>query len=214
MLARYRLTVSDVVRALRSANASISAGDVEEGKRRYVVRTEGATLRALHTPGHAEDHLCFVLEEEGSLFSGDNVLGVGTTVIPAEGGDLLDYMRSLERLTGEVRTAIYPAHGPKIEDGPGKLSEYIEHRQEREREIVAALRGGRERIPVEAPEARADEEAPFQRGDWVRIDGRHLGQVLRVEGKGSRVRLVVESAGDLRRRTVDPRKRKVERLEG
>jgi ribonuclease/clavin/mitogillin len=112
-----------------------------------VVETEGATLRALHTPGHAEDHLCFLLEEEGSLFSGDNVLGVGTTVIPAEGGDLLDYMRSLERLLAEVRTAIYPAHGPLIEDGPGKVHEYIEHRLQREREIVAALRGGRGRIP-------------------------------------------------------------------
>ena len=110
------------------------------------VETEGATLRALHTPGHAEDHLCFVLEEEGSLFSGDNVLGIGTTVIPADGGDLLDYLESLDRLLGEVRTAIYPAHGPKIEDGRGKLREYIEHRLEREREIVAALGGGCERI--------------------------------------------------------------------
>ena len=53
----------------------------------------------------------------------------------------------------------------------------------------------------------------FARGDWVRIDGRHLGQVLRVEGEGNRVRLVVESAGDLKRRTVDPRRRRVERLD-
>ena len=112
-----------------------------------VVRTEGATLRAVHTPGHAADHLCYVLEEEGSIFSGDNVLGVGTTVIPIEGGDLLEYMASLERLLAEEPTAIYPAHGPRIEDGRAKLREYIAHRNAREVEIVEALEAGLDRIP-------------------------------------------------------------------
>jgi glyoxylase-like metal-dependent hydrolase (beta-lactamase superfamily II) len=107
-----------------------------------LVRTEGATLRALHTPGHAADHLCFALDEEGSLFSGDNVLGVGTTFIPADGGDLSDYLRSLERLLDEARGAIYPAHGPRIRDGAAKIREYIAHRSEREREILDALERG------------------------------------------------------------------------
>jgi len=104
-----------------------------------VVRTEGATLRALHTPGHAPDHLCFVLEEERALFSGDNVLGVGTTVIPLRSGDLSDYMASLERMLAEAPRRIYPAHGPAIEDGSGKIREYIAHRRTREAEILAAL---------------------------------------------------------------------------
>ncbi|MBW2269164.1 MAG: beta-lactamase-like protein 2 [Deltaproteobacteria bacterium] len=107
-----------------------------------LVETEGATLRAVHTPGHAEDHLCFVLEEERAIFSGDNVLGVGTTVIPPEGGDLLDYMSSLERLLAEAPGSIYPAHGPKIEDGTGKIREYIAHRLEREAQIVEAVEAG------------------------------------------------------------------------
>ncbi|HKA14121.1 MAG TPA: MBL fold metallo-hydrolase [Myxococcota bacterium] len=111
------------------------------------VHTEGATLRAIHTPGHAEDHLCFELEEEHAIFSGDNVLGVGTTVIPAEGGDLLDYMRSLERLLATAPAVIYPAHGPMIRDGCAKLREYIVHRREREQEILAALRAGLSAIP-------------------------------------------------------------------
>jgi glyoxylase-like metal-dependent hydrolase (beta-lactamase superfamily II) len=111
-----------------------------------VVRTEGATLRAVHTPGHAEDHLCFVLEEECSLFSGDNVLGVGTTVIPARGGDLLEYLNSLERLLAEKPAAIYPAHGPLIPDGPAKIREYIAHRHEREQQITTALGAGPLRI--------------------------------------------------------------------
>ncbi len=104
-----------------------------------VVRTEGATLRAVHTPGHAPDHLCFVLEEEQALFSGDNVLGVGTTVIPEESGDLATYLRSLERLLEEKPRRIYPAHGPCIEDGVAKLREYHAHRLERERQVLAVL---------------------------------------------------------------------------
>lgn len=112
-----------------------------------VVRTEGATLRAIHSPGHAPDHLCFVLEEEGSLFTGDNVLGVGTTVIPSQSGDLADYMDSLARLLDEAPTRIYPAHGPCVEDGPAKLREYIAHRNLREQQIVSALRDGAERVP-------------------------------------------------------------------
>ncbi len=104
-----------------------------------VIRSEGATLRAIHTPGHAPDHLCFLLEEEHAIFSGDNVLGVGTTVIPAQSGDLGDYLRSLDRLLAEKPARIYPAHGPCIEDGVAKLREYIAHRHERERQILAQL---------------------------------------------------------------------------
>jgi glyoxylase-like metal-dependent hydrolase (beta-lactamase superfamily II) len=111
-----------------------------------VLRTAGATLRAVHTPGHSADHLCFVLEEERTLFSGDNVLGVGTTVIPANGGDLSHYMRSLERLLAEAPAAIYPAHGPRIADGTAAIRAYIDHRLERERQILDALARGRSRI--------------------------------------------------------------------
>jgi ribonuclease/clavin/mitogillin len=109
---------------------------IGEGSR---IETEGATLRGLHTPGHAPDHLCFVLEEERALFSGDNVLGVGTTVIPHQTGSLTDYMASLRRLLIEEPGRIYPAHGPCIDDGPAKIREYLAHREEREAQIVAAL---------------------------------------------------------------------------
>ena len=83
-----------------------------------------------------------MLEEEGSLFSGDNVLGVGTTVIPGGSGDLGQYMASLERLLALEPGRIYPAHGPCIEDGRAKLREYIDHRNAREAEIVSAVGGG------------------------------------------------------------------------
>lgn len=125
------------------AQAGVRAEPLAHGDR---VQTEGATLRAVHTPGHAPDHLCFVLEEEQALFSGDNVLGVGTTVIPASTGSLADYMASLERMRGEGPRRIYPAHGPVIEDGVAKIDEYLAHRRERERQIVAVLESGPARV--------------------------------------------------------------------
>jgi glyoxylase-like metal-dependent hydrolase (beta-lactamase superfamily II) len=111
-----------------------------------VLHTEGATLRGVLTPGHAPDHLCFVLEEEQALFSGDNVLGVGTTVIPDQSGDLGQYLSSLARLLQLAPRRIYPAHGPVIEDGVAKLREYIAHRHEREAQILAALGRGPARV--------------------------------------------------------------------
>jgi glyoxylase-like metal-dependent hydrolase (beta-lactamase superfamily II) len=111
-----------------------------------VIETEGATLRALHTPGHAPDHLCFVLEEECAIFTGDNVLGVGTTVIPPGSGNLGDYMISLARLLDESPRMLFPAHGPRIDDGVTKIREYIDHRLEREEQILETLRAGVARI--------------------------------------------------------------------
>jgi ribonuclease/clavin/mitogillin len=126
-----------------AAYADLELAPLEDGA---VARTEGATLRGVHTPGHAPDHLCFVLEEEQALFSGDNVLGVGTTVIPNQSGDLGQYLASLARLLALGPRRIYPAHGPLIEDGVAKLREYIAHRHERERQILAALADGPARV--------------------------------------------------------------------
>jgi ribonuclease/clavin/mitogillin len=107
-----------------------------------VIETEGATLRAIHTPGHAPDHLCYYLEEERALFTGDVVLGAGTTVIPDDTGDLGDYMDSLNRLLALDLEAIYPAHGPVIHNPTEKIREYIAHRELRERQVLEALGGG------------------------------------------------------------------------
>ena len=111
-----------------------------------IVETEGATLRAIHTPGHAPDHLCFMLEEEAGLFTGDNVLGIGTTIIPAETGSLIEYMHSLERLLAEQPACIFPAHGPRVENGQGKIQEYIDHRLQREQQILEAMEAGAESV--------------------------------------------------------------------
>ena len=120
------------------------------------VETEGATLRAIHTPGHAEDHLCYWLEEDRAVFTGDVVLGAGTTVIPEHGGDLLDYMRSLRRLLDLEPAVLYPAHGPVIRDATGKIREYIAHRELREQQILEQLRTGVAGVPEMVKRIYAD----------------------------------------------------------
>jgi endoribonuclease LACTB2 len=117
--------------------------DLREGTK---VEGDGVTLVPVHTPGHASDHLCYYLVEEKALFTGDVVLGGSTTVIPSGDGDLGDYMRSLHRLLELDVRRIYPAHGPVIEDGPGRIREFIEHRLMRERQILDALTDGLETI--------------------------------------------------------------------
>lgn len=106
-----------------------------------VVATEGATLEAIWTPGHARDHLCFLLREENALFTGDVVLGAGTTVIPPD-GDLGDYLDSLRRLRALDVARIFPAHGPAIDDANRKIDEYLAHRALRDEQILAGLRDG------------------------------------------------------------------------
>ncbi len=98
------------------------------------------TLRALHTPGHRFDHLCFLLERQRILFAGDLLAGTGTVVISPPEGDLLDYLASLRRLQQLDLAQIVPAHGPIIEQPHTKLAEYIEHRLQREQQILAVLR--------------------------------------------------------------------------
>jgi glyoxylase-like metal-dependent hydrolase (beta-lactamase superfamily II) len=127
--------------------------DLREGER---VAAEGATLVPVYTPGHASDHLCYYLVEERALFTGDVVLGGSTTVIPSGDGDLGDYLASLRRLLELDIRHIYPAHGPVIEDGPGRIREYIEHRLMRERQILDCLGDRVETIPAMVARIYAD----------------------------------------------------------
>lgn len=106
--------------------------DIRDGQRFTV---EGATLRAFHCPGHTTDHMALILEEEDAMFTGDNVLGNGTTVFE----DLAVYMSSLDKMAQQFSGRGYPAHGTMIEDGPARIAEYIAHRQERENQILGML---------------------------------------------------------------------------
>jgi glyoxylase-like metal-dependent hydrolase (beta-lactamase superfamily II) len=137
----------------RDAGLPEPIDDLRDGQ---TVDGDGATLIPVYTPGHASDHLCYYFPEEKALFTGDVILGGSTTVIPAEDGDLADYMASLRRLQGLDIERIYPAHGPVIEDAAAKIQEYIDHRLERERQILDALAEGRVTIPAMVEKIYAD----------------------------------------------------------
>lgn len=101
------------------------------------------TLRVIHTPGHAANHICFLLERDRLLFSGDHIMDGSTVVITPLDGDMGEYLASLERLQAwsPKLKAIAPAHGHIIEDPAAKLDDYITHRLEREAQVLATLQG-------------------------------------------------------------------------
>jgi glyoxylase-like metal-dependent hydrolase (beta-lactamase superfamily II) len=129
-----------------------SHGDHADGAERLGVEVvlpvdgeEHGGLRALATPGHAPDHVC-LFSSDRVCFSGDLVLGAGSTFVPPDGGSLAAYMESLRRVQAEPVELICPGHGPWVEDPAAKLAEYVEHREMRERRLLAALdRGERSR---------------------------------------------------------------------
>lgn len=125
----------------RDGDLAINAIDDED-----VIATEGATLQAIWTPGHAWDHLCYYIPEDRALITGDVVLGAGTTVIPPD-GDLGDYLRSLRRLLDFDAEVLYPAHGPRIHNPREKIESYLAHRALRDQQILDGLEAGVHTIP-------------------------------------------------------------------
>lgn len=102
----------------------------------------GLQIEAIHTPGHASDHLCLRIGQTGAVLTGDHVLGRGTTVVAWPDGDMRAYMASLHRLSTLDATVLYPGHGPALADPARTVSEYIAHRLQREQQVMAALQAG------------------------------------------------------------------------
>ncbi len=122
---------------------------------------EHGGLRAIATPGHAPDHVC-LMTGDGVCFSGDLVLGTGSTFVPPDGGSLSAYMDSLRRMQAEPIELICPGHGPWITDPAAKLAEYVEHREMRERRLLAALERGERSRKALLAEAWSDVPAELR----------------------------------------------------
>ncbi len=107
-----------------------------------IVSFGGGHLEVVGAPGHCADHVCFHWPGARALFTGDVVLGEGTSMIAPPEGDMAAYMSTLERLAGLEPSVIYPGHGPEIDEPAEKLREYIDHRRQRERQVLDALGEG------------------------------------------------------------------------
>jgi glyoxylase-like metal-dependent hydrolase (beta-lactamase superfamily II) len=104
------------------------------------VHADEVTLIAVHTPGHTRDHLCFFDAPSRVLYTGDHILSGTTTVIHPGEGDMSDYMGSLRRVHDLYPLTIYPGHGERVDDAAALIDEYIEHRMQREAQVLDAAR--------------------------------------------------------------------------
>ncbi len=120
--------------APEGAERALSDGDV--------IRAGSLELHAVHTPGHTGDHVVFHDPGAGFLFTGDAILGRGTSVIDPPDGDLAAYLDSLERMRSLGARVICPGHGPVVWDAGAKIAEYVAHRAEREGQVLDALAKG------------------------------------------------------------------------
>lgn len=106
------------------------------------VSVDGRTLRAIHTPGHTSNHLCFADEDAGVLFSGDHVMGWSTSVVIPPDGHMGDYMASLDRLRRRSDRIYYPAHGNPVGEPQRLVRGMVAHRLQRESQLLRLLGSG------------------------------------------------------------------------
>jgi glyoxylase-like metal-dependent hydrolase (beta-lactamase superfamily II) len=106
----------------------------------------GWTIEAVFTPGHTTNHMAYALIEENALFPGDHIMGWSTTVIGPPDGDMTDYFNSLEKVRDRDFTTLWPTHGPPVRDVRPFVQAFIDHRLDREAQILGQLQAGQRRI--------------------------------------------------------------------
>ncbi len=148
------------------------------------IRGPDWTLTAVHTPGHTSNHLCFALEQEKALFTGDHVMGWSTTVVAPPDGDMADYMASLQKLLARDDAVYHPTHGEPVTEPQRFVKHLLAHRRQREAQVLRAIGEGLVTIPamVAAMYAQVDKRLHPAAGRSVLahlIDLERRGQVAR-----------------------------------
>jgi glyoxylase-like metal-dependent hydrolase (beta-lactamase superfamily II) len=151
---------------------------------------DGVGVEVIATPGHTNEHVCY-LTAEGDLFTGDTILGTGTTAIFPPDGHMGDYLRSLETLRARKPKRIYPAHGPVRDDAVALIEEYIAHRLQRERQVLDAIVAGVLTIPDLRARIYPDLDARLHRAAEIQLsahliklveEGRAAAEILTGDG--------------------------------
>jgi glyoxylase-like metal-dependent hydrolase (beta-lactamase superfamily II) len=137
---RQRLRPDVLVLGFAERDGFVPDATIGDG---HVIDAREFELRAVHTPGHAANHLCYLLESERLLFSGDHIMNGSTVVIRPPDGDMAVYLEQLERLRDVRMRNIAPGHGAVIDDPQAKVGEYVAHRLTREAKVLEHLRSAR-----------------------------------------------------------------------
>jgi glyoxylase-like metal-dependent hydrolase (beta-lactamase superfamily II) len=166
--------------------------DVRVGDGEVAAMGVGWTMRAVHTPGHTSNHMCYALDEEQSLFTGDHVMGWSTTVVSPPDGDMRAYIDSLRKVMTRDDLSLWPTHGAPVMSPKPFLQAFLEHRLEREAQVTAAVRSGQSDIEGMVKKMYADVREELHKAAGRSVLS-HLIKlvddgVVTVEGKGKDAR--------------------------
>jgi len=150
-----------------------------------VISGDGFTIECVYTPGHTSNHMCYALREERALFTGDHVMGWSTTVVTPPDGDMAAYMASLRKLRARDDAVLWPTHGGPVRDPAPFLQAYIEHRLEREAQILACIYDDVHTIPEMVARIYADVDKRLHPAASRSV----LAHLIQLEGEG---RVMVE----------------------
>lgn len=158
----------------------------------WFLKTSEFSLQAVATPGHTSNHLAIAMDTENALFTGDHVMGWSTTVVSPPDGDMRQYFDSMQKVIGRTDSILWPTHGGPITDPQPFLRAYLEHRLQRERQIIEQISLGNNTIPgiVKVLYASIDKKLhrPARRSVWSHL--RKLvddGEVVTTDGGPSRL---------------------------